>query len=186
MAFGEGGQGPGFPDLVAGLPVQRQGLLGLRDHLGPVALRAVGQAGDLVRPGLAGQITGAAEVVQGPGQVGAVLVMRAGERAVPADDRVGPAQRDLVPGGLGGGQHGLADGRDIGPVSFAAHPPGLVIEDLPGAGDEARCGGLGDGLEHDLVLGPGPVLQRRLAGQLLGQHARRGRRDREPPGEEVS
>jgi hypothetical protein len=35
--------------------------------------------------------------------------------------------------------------------------PGLAVEDLPGAGDEARRGGLGDGLEHDLVLSQGPV-----------------------------
>ena len=90
------GQGPPLPGLVAGLPEQRQGLLGLRDRLGPVALHAVGAAGEQVRPGLAGQVTGAAEVVQGLGQVGAVLVVSAGERAVPADDRVGPAQRGLV------------------------------------------------------------------------------------------
>ena len=53
------------------------------------------------------------------------------------------------------------------------------MEDLPGVGDEARRGGLGDGLEHGLVLGPAPVLQRRLIGQLLRHHSRRGRRDRE-------
>ena len=92
---------------------------------------------------------------------------------------VGPAQRRLVLGGFGGVQHGLADGPDVGPVPLAAHQQGLAVEDLPGVGDEARRGGLGDGLEHDLVLGPGPVLQRRLIGQLLGHHSRRGRRDRE-------
>ena len=57
---------------------------------------------------------GAAEVVQGPGQVSAALVVSAGEPAGPADDRVGPAQRDLVARSLGGGQHGLAVSRRSG------------------------------------------------------------------------
>ena len=179
VACPESSQGPSLPGLVAGLPEQRQGLLGLHDRLGQVAPHGVGPAGEQVRPGLAGQVTSSAEVVHGPGQVGAILVMSAGERAVPADGRVGPAQRDLVPGGLGGGQHHLGNGQAIGPVPLAAQGPGLTEEHLPGAGDEARRGGLGDGLELNLLVGLSPVLQLRLTGQLLGQHARRGRRERE-------
>ena len=99
---------------------------------------------------------GPAEVVHGPGQVSAVLVISAGEVAVIADDRVGPTQRDLVPGGLGGSQQGLADGPEISPGAQAAQEVGLAEEELPGAGEEARRGGLGDGLEHDVVLGLSP------------------------------
>jgi hypothetical protein len=54
---------------------------------------------------------------------------------------VGPAQPDLVPGGLGGGQHDQADIPDIGPVPPVAQDPGLAGEELPGAGDQARRGG---------------------------------------------
>ena len=102
-----------------------------------------------MRPGLTGQVAGLPEVIQGPGLVGAVLVMRAGERAVQADGRVGPPERDLVVGGLGGGQHGLAGGQDIGPVPLAAQEEGQDGEELPGAGEQARRGGLGHGREQD-------------------------------------
>ena len=115
VAFAEPGQRPALSGLVGDLPEQRQGLLGLRSRLGPVAHHEVRQAGVQVRPGLAGQVTGLAEVIQGPGQI---LVASAGEREVPADGQVGPAQRRLVLGGFGGVQHGLADGPDVGPVPW--------------------------------------------------------------------
>ena len=66
---------------------------------------------------------------------------------------MGPAQRVLVAGGLGGGQHGLANVPEISPVSLAAQDIGLAGEQLPGMGDQARRGGLDGGLEQDLVLG---------------------------------
>ena len=93
VAFPEPGQRPSLPGLVGDLPEQRQGPLRLGGRLGPVAHHEVRQAGVQVRPGLAGQVAGLAEVIQGPGQV---LVTSAGEREVPADGQVGPAQRRLV------------------------------------------------------------------------------------------
>jgi hypothetical protein len=120
-------------------------------------------------------------VIQGQLLVRATIVSSAAKRAVPADDRVGPAQRDLVASGLGGGHHGLASRPEVGPVPLIGQEPRLTGEQLPGMGDKARRGGLGGGLEQDLGLGLNPVLQLCLAGQPLGQRARYGRCGRDRP-----
>jgi len=93
------------------------------DRLGPVAVACSGTCGEKVSNGRAGQVTGLPEVVQGLVQVGAVFIVSVGKYAVPADGRVSPAHPGVVTGGLGGGQPGLADRAEVGPVS-RPWPPG--------------------------------------------------------------
>ena len=77
MATPEADEGPPLPGPVVGLAEQRQGLLAMYARVGPVALPAARKADIKVRPGLAGQVTGPPEVVQGLPLVDAVLAMSA-------------------------------------------------------------------------------------------------------------
>ena len=105
VALAELGEGRPLPVPVATLAEQRQGLIGLGGRLGRVACACSWAGGEQVHAGAAVLVAGPPEVVQGLAQVGAAIVMSADQRAVPADPRMGPAQRGLIAGGLGGGQH---------------------------------------------------------------------------------
>src|SRR5262249_60611186 len=117
------------PVSVADGAEQYQGVLHQRDRLGPVAVASSRAGGEAERKGLAGQVTGLPEMVQGLAHMGAVLVMSAGKRAEPADHAVGPAQRNVVDGGLGGGQHRLAGRLEVGPVSRVTQEPALAAQE---------------------------------------------------------